>query len=109
MHAREILNAQAAGSGPIVEFARANKFRILVRPLGHQAEHVFGADDGHRKRLGIAIDGRENYVATRANQFGAAGDEFRRIGNVFEYLEAGDDIEVAGFLARASSSAAISR
>ena len=53
-------------------------------------------DDGEHERLGIAIDGGEEDIASGTNQRGARRDHTGRPWYVLQHFEAGDDIVFAG-------------
>ncbi len=72
------------------------------------AQHIFGPDDGERKALQRAVEGRGEEEPAGLQERGGLGDEARRIGDMLDDLHRGDDVEPR-FGSAASSSTVATR
>src|SRR3989442_13322257 len=61
-HADQLLGAQAAVAAPVRELRGLHEAQVVVRAFRQQLQDVLGADHGEQVGLGIAVDGREEYL-----------------------------------------------
>ena len=66
-----------------------------MRSRWHEARHVLGPHDRDDERTQVAIDGRYEERPARPQQTGEGIDSAGGLGQMFEHLHAGDDIETA--------------
>ena len=64
----------------------------VVGAFGHEAEQVFGGDDGLGVGFGGAAEGGEKEAAAGLDQFGAGGDDGGGVRHVFEHFHAGNHV-----------------
>ena len=70
----------------------------VVGAFGHEAEQVFGGDDGLGVGFGGAAEGGEKEAAAGFHQFGAGGNHGGGVGHVLQLLLAGYHVVVGGML-----------
>ena len=91
---------EAAGGGDVQPGLAAEAGKIggidealpVVGAFGHEAEQVFGGDDGLGVGFGGAAEGGEKEAAAGLDQFGAGGDDGGGVGHVFEHFHAGNHV-----------------
>jgi hypothetical protein len=60
---------------------------------GEPTQHVFGADNGERKGLERAVEGRDHHESRRLHEGGGGVHESREIGDVLDHLHVEHDVE----------------
>ena len=88
------MGVQSRIAAVAAQFGGLDELGVFVRAPGQHVEHVFGADDRLHVGFEVAVQGREEDVATRLDQAGASSDGARRVGHVLQHFHAGHDVEV---------------
>src|SRR5258705_12942912 len=78
-HADQLRGAQARVARKARELGGLDEALVVVRSLGEEPQHVFGADHREEIRLRIAVDGGEKYLAAGTHQACAGRDHRRRL------------------------------
>ena len=96
---RVVDHAGLFGDGELVvsemvrEFVGGDELVPLMGAARQPAQHVFGADDGERKALPVAVQGRDHHQAAGLEHRRAALEEHADIGDVLDHFHRQHDIE----------------
>src|ERR1700694_5553285 len=96
---RAVDHAGLLGDGELVvgevtgEFVGGDELVPLMGAARQPAQYILGADDGERKALPVAVDGRDHHHAAGLEHRGAAVEEHADIGNVLDHLHRQHDLE----------------
>ena len=62
--------------------------------FGQPAHHIFGADDGHRKAFGVAVDGRAQHEAAGFQKVAAGSEVGGGVGHMLDHFHVQDGVEL---------------
>src|SRR5690606_21223476 len=72
--ADDVLHIQPGLAAPAAQFCGPDELGVFMGAPRQHAQHIFGTDDGKGEGLGVAVDGREEYVTAGLDQGGAGAD-----------------------------------
>src|SRR5450756_188107 len=92
-HAGLLGDGELVGLQVALELVGGDEFVPLMGAARQPAQDVFGADDGERKALPVAVQGRDHHDSAGLQHRGAAVEEHADIADMFDHFHRQHDVE----------------